>query len=134
MIITEDPRLTMIAAGLGPKHTGPEYRQLIASYEAAPLESDEEAELLARIAAIDAAQADFEHEYGQAWLANARRISAERGYPDATIRLSGDLWLDTATTGADGTCIERAIWQAAHDATPVPEIPAAGGSGTPAHL
>lgn len=124
----------MISAGLGPKHAKPGYRQLIAAYGAAADGTDEEAELFARIVALDAAQADFEDQYGQAWLANARRIAAERGYPDATIRLSTEQWRDTATTGADGTCIERAIWQAAHDATPVPEVPTAGGSGTPAHL
>lgn len=105
IVITEDVSATMAEAMSGPKFAA-DYDQATASD--------------AELERVEAAQAAGEADYAARWIQAAGRIAAERGY-DAQILLTSEHHRGTRTVAVDGDTVEREIWQAAHDATDLPE-------------
>jgi hypothetical protein len=108
IVINEDPAETMNLAGIGPRWS--------AAYTAA-----EEADHEATLRQIEAEQHDGEVEYFKAWKANAIRIGRERGFD---VRVVWGNYPPGTTTDDDGgrqQSAEELIWQAAHDATDLPD-------------
>lgn len=110
LIITEDPADTMARAGLGPLKS-------LTYAEQQDLDDD-------AYDAAESAQKAGEDDYFERWClaaaAEAKRlgyevrlIRAAEGSPEAiNATVTGDTW---------GDSVEYSIWQAAHDATALPE-------------
>lgn len=122
--ITEDVAETMRLANLGPRWADSAWSDADDAWATADPGSPEEATAQADRDAIEAAQEAGEADYAERWAENARRIATQRGY-DLHIAAPGS-WRETRTACDDGygpesDTVERVIWQAAHDATDLPE-------------
>lgn len=106
IIVTEDPSETMQLAT-----SGPFWNTTVPAWDVAAWN------------ALDALQAAGEAEFGERWAENARRIAAEWGY-DADVHVTSRpvRWTNTEDPrDPDGPSVEQQVWQAAHDATDLPE-------------
>lgn len=108
IVINEDPAETMRLALLGPRWS--------AAYTAAEKAYHEDT-----LRQIEAEQHAGEVEYFRAWKANAIRIGCERGFDVRVVW--GDFPTGTTTDDDGGReqSAEQLIWQAAHDATDLPD-------------
>jgi hypothetical protein len=110
LTITEDPADTMARAGLGPM------KSLTHAEQQALSDDDYDA--------LESAQAAGEDDYFERWCAAAKDEAAKLGYEVRLIRAAeGSPESINATVTGDtwGDSVEFAIWQAAHDATALPE-------------
>lgn len=108
MVVTEDVTATMNGAHLGPRWSAA-YDEAIEKGNLARLEQLEEAQLLG------------EEDYGERWKQNVLKLAEDQGY-EVEVLLTREVWRGTKTDAQDGEdWIERQLWQAAHDLTPLPE-------------
>lgn len=108
VVINEDPAETMRLALSGP---------LWSSAWRAADEADD-VEMLNR---LEAEQAAGQAAYFEAWKANAIRIGHERGFDVKVVWGAYPPGTTTDDRGGRQESAEELIWQAAHDATPLPE-------------
>lgn len=116
IVISEDPRETMLLAGVGPAHTADVIRMA-----ADPHLSDADYEL---IEAIRAEQARGEAAYLEAWKVNAIAEADRLGYDVEFAHPGEDAHRRVTSTPYDrfgDDTVERVVWQAAHDDTALPD-------------
>lgn len=109
MVITEDVQHTMSMVNAGPMHAADVDDLDDDAYEAA-----------------QAAQEAGEDDYYQRWAESATAEALKLGYTVTLHRASvgSPLSMEQTRTGADNegeNSIEAQVWQAAHDATPLPQ-------------
>lgn len=117
IVIGEDPHETMAMAGLGPEFTA----EAIALANSSDI-TDEDWE---RLEAIREAQRVGEADYFERWAEQARAEALKLGYKAEVVRASqGSMDAARVTDTAYGTVghtVEEVAWQAAHDATDLPD-------------
>lgn len=117
IVIGEDPHETMAMAGLGPEFTA----EAIALADSSDI-TDEEWD---RLEAIREAQRVGEDDYFERWAEQARAEALKLGYRAEVVRASqGSMDAARVTDTAHGTVghtVEEVAWQAAHDATDLPD-------------
>ncbi len=115
IIISEDPHETMMLAGQGPEFTA----------EAIMLADDPHIsdEGWDRLETIREAQAEGEADYLLRWRQAAQAEGLQRGYRVSFATPGEDAHRRGTSTpyNDDGDTIERVVWQAAHEATALPE-------------